>query len=87
LELVSLGINPTTGDVPDLELTCTEIAALMRRMRENRDELHEVLVGDDPELQAMRAEGRSGPPFFRLYLTDSDDITGEDKKRMCSFWT
>jgi hypothetical protein len=35
LELVSLGIDPKTGHVPELELTCSEIGALMRRVGEN----------------------------------------------------
>jgi len=34
LELVGLGIDVSTGHVPELDLTCSEIAGLIRRIRE-----------------------------------------------------
>ncbi len=57
LELCALGIDLRTGAVPELRLSCAEIAQLMRRLRENREELHEVLVADDAGLEAIRREG------------------------------
>ena len=56
LELAALGVNPATGDVPDLDLTGGEITALRRRVRENRAGLREVFVGDTPECEAIREE-------------------------------
>ena len=58
LELASLGVNPATGDVLDFALTCGEIAALMRHVRENRAGLREVLVrGRARDLEAIKEEG------------------------------
>ena len=59
LELSALGIDVRTGRVPELGLSCSEIARLMRRLRENRAGLREVLVGDDPDHSAIREEARS----------------------------
>ena len=41
LELVSLGIDPKAGHVAEVELMCSEIAALMRRVGENQAGLKE----------------------------------------------
>ncbi len=57
LELCALGIDLRTGAVPDLRLSCAEIARLMRRLRENREGLREVLAGGDAGLEAVRREG------------------------------
>jgi hypothetical protein len=56
LELASLGIDPTTGHVLELDVTCSEIAGLMRRIREHRNGLREVLAGEDGDLEAVRKE-------------------------------
>ena len=58
LELSARGIDVfTTGGVPKLELSCTEIARLMQRVRENRVGLREILAGEaDPDVQAVRRE-------------------------------
>ncbi len=60
LELCALGIDLRTGSVPRLELSCAEIAALMRRLRQNREGLREVLAADDAGLEAVRGEGSAG---------------------------
>ena len=57
LELVSLGIDPKAGHVAEVELTCSEIAALMRPVGENQAGLKEVLTGDTSDLVAVRGEG------------------------------
>lgn len=56
LELAALGVDPSTGYVPDLDLTCGQISVLMRRLRENRQGLREVLSGDDGDVTAIREE-------------------------------
>lgn len=58
LELAALGIDPKTGHVPRLRLTFSEIARLMRRVRENRDGLREVLKErHNPDVLASKQEG------------------------------
>ncbi len=57
LELCALGIDLRTGAVPELRLSCAEIARLMRRLRQSREELREVLAADDAGLEAVRREG------------------------------
>ena len=59
LELSALGIDVRTGWVPELGLSCSEIARLMRRLRENRAGLREVLAAQDGDLEAIREEARS----------------------------
>ena len=56
LELASLGIDVRTGRVPPLDLECGEIAALMRRVRENRQGLRWVVSGEREDLEAIRGE-------------------------------
>jgi len=60
LELSALGINPSTGGVPALDMPCREIAALMRRVRESRHELREGIGATDHASRCVRAEGRYG---------------------------
>ncbi len=57
LELAALGIDLRTGAVPELRLSCAEIAQLMRRLRQSREGLREVLVAGDADLEAVRGEG------------------------------
>lgn len=58
LELSALEIDVHTGSVPELRpLSCSEIAALMRRVRENRTGLREVMLADAFDLAAIRREG------------------------------
>lgn len=60
LELTARGVGVRTGSVPDLGLSCSGIAALMRRVRENRAGLREVLADRrNPDLEAVRDEGRT----------------------------
>lgn len=60
LELAALGVDPKTGYVPELEISCSEIARLMRRVHESRQGLREILTNQaeaDGDIEAIRKEG------------------------------
>ncbi len=87
LELCALGIDLRTGAVPELRLSCAEIVGLMRRLRQSREELREVLADGDGAVRRERrqptraelARITSGRPVVRSAGTF--EAEGEDGLR------